>query len=948
MARPETRYYDFGSFRLDAAKHLLFRDGQLVPLPPKAAETLLVLVENHGQLVEKEELMRSVWPDCFVEEANVAVHISQLRKTLGDNNGNDYIETIPRRGYRFVGEVRLGTPDIGGLEAVLTPAVAAEPAPTSAETLDLGSNLTGGGKAPGTRFSARALVALGTAVSLCAVTLVVGYRLRSKAEAAARARRSVAVLGFSNLSGRPDEAWLSTAISEMLTTELAAGQKLRMIPGENVARMKINLSLPDADSYGQQTLAEIHKNLNADDIVLGSYIPLGKGQIRLDLRLQDTQGEILAAVSEKGSEEQIDDLVTRAGAELREKLGVGAVSMAEAAVVRATLPSNREAAQLYSEGLAKMRSFDNLGARDAFEKAIATEPNFALSHSALAAALANLGYDAKAREEAKRAFDLSASLGSEERLWIEGHYREMADELDKAVETYRKLFQLFPDNLEYGLRLAHAQYHAARGQDTLATVGALRRLAAPARDDPRIDVMEADAYFLLGDYKRYQGVAARAAEKAEAAGARLLEAEALADDCWGLKVLGQPKEAMATCEKARQIFTEAGDRAFAAAVLNQIAVVLQEQGDFAAAKSKLDEALSISREVGDRDSTAAELGNLAAILHSQGDVGGAKTMYGQVVGIYKENGDEEGASIALGDIGGVLVDMGDVSGARAKLQESLALARESGNKGQEAVDSSSLGEVLYLQGDLAGARNLLEPAELVLGQTGDKKDDAYALWVWGRVLSAQGDLAGARKKYQEALHIRTEAGEKEEVAQSQVALADLTIEEGHPTDAETPCRSAIEEFRAEKARDVEILAHAVLVRALLEMGTSPDLLKKAQKEVDAARPLAAKSQNVGIRLEMMIVAARVRAARGYSSEAEKSLRAALAESTKYGFVPYEFESRLALGQAETRSGKTAAGRARLASLGKDATAKGFALIARKAAAAADLPAPATPHDTKAN
>src|SRR5712691_7055217 len=133
-------------------------------------------------------------------------------------------------------------------------------------------------------------------------------------------RRSVAVLGFKNLSGRPDEAWLSTALSEMLTTELAAGEKLRTIAGENVARMKIDLSLTDADSYAPDTLARIRKQLSSDYVVLGSYLALGKESgalLRLDLRLQDAAaGETLASVSEKGTEAQLDDLVMRTGAHL--------------------------------------------------------------------------------------------------------------------------------------------------------------------------------------------------------------------------------------------------------------------------------------------------------------------------------------------------------------------------------------------------------------------------------------------------------------------------------------------------------------------------------------------------------------------------------------------------------------------------------------------------------
>src|ERR1700722_16641608 len=107
MSRPEDVNWEFGSFRLDATQRLLFRNGELVPLSRKAIEVLAFLIEHHGQLVEKEELMRQVWPDSFVEESNLAVHISQLRKALGEQR-DPRIDTIPRRGYRFVGAVRGG------------------------------------------------------------------------------------------------------------------------------------------------------------------------------------------------------------------------------------------------------------------------------------------------------------------------------------------------------------------------------------------------------------------------------------------------------------------------------------------------------------------------------------------------------------------------------------------------------------------------------------------------------------------------------------------------------------------------------------------------------------------------------------------------------------------------------------------------------------------------
>ena len=256
--------------------------------------------------------------------------------------------------------------------------------------------------------------------------------------AAAKGRRSVAVLGFKNLSGAPQAAWLSTAFSEMLTSELAAGGQLRTVPGEEVARTKTDLSLPDTDSLGEDTLGKVYQNLGSDLVVLGSYVDVG-GQVRLDVHLQDARnGETLATVSETGGEQQLLEVVNRAGAELREHCGIAKVTAQQANEVRALTPSNPEAARLYAEGLAKLRAFENVAARGLLEKAVAAKPNFALSHAALSRAWAGLGYDAKARDEAKRAFDLSDNLSRDDRLWVEGRYRETAHEWGKVVKIYQR------------------------------------------------------------------------------------------------------------------------------------------------------------------------------------------------------------------------------------------------------------------------------------------------------------------------------------------------------------------------------------------------------------------------------------------------------------------------------------------------------------------------------
>ena len=107
MVRQPAYRYEFGPFRLDVAERLLLRDGEAVPLSPKAFDLLLALVERQGRLLEKTELMKLVWPDTFVEEANLSYTISLIRKTLGEGpEPQQFIETVPKHGYRFIAEVR--------------------------------------------------------------------------------------------------------------------------------------------------------------------------------------------------------------------------------------------------------------------------------------------------------------------------------------------------------------------------------------------------------------------------------------------------------------------------------------------------------------------------------------------------------------------------------------------------------------------------------------------------------------------------------------------------------------------------------------------------------------------------------------------------------------------------------------------------------------------------
>jgi TolB-like protein len=292
-------------------------------------------------------------------------------------------------------------------------------------------------------------------VALVAGAAAIAVSRRPQLLLSTEARPAVAVIGFRNLSGRADAEWISGALSEELTTELAAGEKLRIISGEDVLMMKRDLAVVDAESYGSATLTRIRQRVGADIVVVGSYLELAQdasGRIRLDLRLQDTRsGQTVASFSTSGTDTALLDLVSTTGARLREALGVAALGTEGLASLGAALPASIEATQFYTKGLTKLRLFDALAARDLLREAIAAESTFAPAHAALADAWAMLGYSQLAREEAKAAFELSSRLPREQRLLMEARYYAAIHEWDKAIDLYRTLFNFFPDNPDYGL-----------------------------------------------------------------------------------------------------------------------------------------------------------------------------------------------------------------------------------------------------------------------------------------------------------------------------------------------------------------------------------------------------------------------------------------------------------------------------------------------------------------
>jgi serine/threonine protein kinase/tetratricopeptide (TPR) repeat protein len=746
-------------------------------------------------------------------------------------------------------------------------------------------------------------------------------------------RRAVAVLGFKNLTTRPEHAWLSTAFSEMLSTELAAGGQLRIVPGENVARTKKELSLTDADSYSAETLRKIRRNLGADYIVLGSYLDGGEesgGMVRVDVRLQDAKsGETLASLSRNGSEAKIAEMLSDAGEELRRRLGIGEVAGAETAKVASSLPSNPEAAKFYSEGLAKLRLFDPLGARDALVKAAAAEPQHPLVHAALAASWRDLGFDSKAAEEARTAASLSANLPQSEQLWVEGLFREATHDWDRAIEVYRSLLGIFPDNVDYGLRLANAQISGGYPKDALITVANLRKLPPPERDDPQIDLVEAMAAEHTADYSRVLDSAGRAAAKADVQGAKLVKADALRFQATSYEYTSRYSEAVQAAETARQLYNSLGYKRGEAQAYQILGNAFNHHGDIPRATQNYKEALRLAREVGNQRTAANSLNNLAIIYDEIGDLRAGLKAYQEALATQKTIGDKMGTAKTLGNIGLNLQMQGDLNGALKATEEAVAIAKDAGHRGTAAIELNTIGEILVLQGDLEGAKQKDLESLALAKEVGDVEEQAFAQVDLGIVHIYMGDLVTARKYIEEGLRLRVLEDSKTMVAETKLTLASLRIEEGFPQDVAELLNDARPVFEKNKMLTDLLHADAYEIRALVAMGK----IAEAKKRLEQARPLAAKNQDVGLRLIYQVCEAQVLSGSNQFAAARKLLDETLAEAKRRGFGAYELSTRLELGKLAMRSARAAEGKKILGELAAESKAKGFLLIEKKVNAA---------------
>ena len=315
---------------------MLLRNGEPVPLPPKAFDTLLLLVRERGNLVAKDRLLRELWPDSYVEENNLNQYISTLRKALGENgSGSRYIETVPRRGYRFVAEVREG------------------------------------GVAAGAAQTRRRPLARGVVAGLVLLLLAVGaYRFWSRKNVAdvSVGSHTVAVLPLRNLKPGPETDFLSMALADAITNRLGYVSELTVQPFSSVAKYR------NADVDPRHVAQELH----VQSVLAGSYVKEGD-DLRVTMELVNADKG--ASAWRDNIELKYEKLMTvqdRVAISVLHSMGLE-LQPEEADRLKKDLPTNPVAYEYYLRGTDEGVKSNFEAAVSLLEKSVSLEPGNAMA-----------------------------------------------------------------------------------------------------------------------------------------------------------------------------------------------------------------------------------------------------------------------------------------------------------------------------------------------------------------------------------------------------------------------------------------------------------------------------------------------------------------------------------------------------------------------------------------
>ena len=404
--------YEFGLFRVDPEKELLLRGTETVPLTPKTFQVLLVLVRHSKEVVTKDDLMKMVWPDTFVEEANLSRNIFLLRKALGETpQDHQYIVTVPGRGYRFAEEVQL-VPEELNIVAASHSRVQVQVKETT----------------PWGWITVAVIVVVAVAVGT--------FKLFVHRSPALTEKDSVVLVDFANSTGEPV---FDGTLRQGLAVELEQSPFLRIMDDAQLQRDLRLMNVQPGTPITHQIAHDVCVREGAAAIIDGAIASLGRSYVITLQAITCQDGATLAREQIQAEDkEHVLNALGSATTAMRSKLGesLNSIKQLNRPLEQATTPS-LDALQNYTAGLDVMSKGHYMAAIPQFRRAIAIDPNFTMAYYLLGIAYEQTGDIERSAEYAKRAFSMVDRVSEAERTGITAYYYRATGELDKEIDAYQ-------------------------------------------------------------------------------------------------------------------------------------------------------------------------------------------------------------------------------------------------------------------------------------------------------------------------------------------------------------------------------------------------------------------------------------------------------------------------------------------------------------------------------
>lgn len=508
--------YRFGDVEVDCPRGVLRRSGREVVLRQQTFQVLLYLLERHGQLVTKEELVESIWRGAAVTDNALVQCVADIRRALGDDSRHPrFVKTFPKVGYRFIGPIEEISPaqtafveieEITAVEVEFERETVTEThgrdAQAEALTRHDGAAARRFALAPRTPASRGLSVALACAGAL-ALTLagILAYKFTRQPEQDTRradapvlpqvpGKRSLAVMYFENQSRSAELDWLREGLSDMLITDLSRSANLSVLGREQLRPLLERAGRDPHGSLRPEHALDAARGIPVETIALGSFAHLD-GRLRVDVKLYDARtGEMQAAehvVAERPGE--IFSAVDLLSLKLAARLGVPSTGQNTGAGLAGVMTDNLEAYRLYSLAVENAHRMKNAEAVELLERAVALDPQFAMAHARIGYAYTvTWDYADKAKPHLERAFRLSDRLTEKDRLYIAAWYSIASLDSEGAIRSFREIIAKYPLEIEAHLRLARL----LRGE------GRMEEAVEACRQALAVDAGSKDIYNTLG------------------------------------------------------------------------------------------------------------------------------------------------------------------------------------------------------------------------------------------------------------------------------------------------------------------------------------------------------------------------------------------------------------------------------------------------------------------